>query len=294
MKSGLISVIIPVYNVENYLARCLDSIINQTYKNLEILCINDGSTDNSLKILKQFQLLDSRIRIISHNNRGLSYTRNVGIEISTGEYISFIDSDDWIDLNFYEKAVNNLINFNADICFGNMQDAPLNTFKTVDNDFKVLDFSKKIELCKNGSVCDKLYKRELFEANNLRFIEGKFYEDNIVTLKLMFFSKIVITDKSINYYYFRNENSICRNKNTDYEKKRNIDRIFMVKEIFNFFNNKTSMSEKKCIKEFITRTVFTSIRNFNFKLVRVLGFGFIIKYFLVKIYNKIFNKQKKL
>ena len=100
-----LTVILPVYNVEKYVAKTLDSIILQTYKNLEIICVNDGSTDNSLEILKQYAEKDSRIKIIDQANRGLSGARNVAMEVMTGDYFTFMDSDDWIQLGAYQKAM---------------------------------------------------------------------------------------------------------------------------------------------------------------------------------------------
>ena len=91
-----VSVIIPVYNVEKYLERCLDSVINQSFTDIEIICVNDGSTDNSLEILKYYEQMDDRVIVIDKENQGLSETRNLGINISNGKYITFIDSDDWI------------------------------------------------------------------------------------------------------------------------------------------------------------------------------------------------------
>lgn len=102
LKVVKLSVIIPVYNVEKYLKRCLDSVINQTLKDIEILCINDGSTDDSLSILEEYKSKDSRIVIISQGNKGLAATRNVGIENAKGEYLAFVDSDDWINSKFLE------------------------------------------------------------------------------------------------------------------------------------------------------------------------------------------------
>ena len=107
-----ISVIVPVYNVENYLSQCLKSIINQTYKNLEIICVNDGSTDKSLMILKEYEKKDKRIKVINQNNKGLAATKNVGMKIATGDYITFVDSDDYIDLNVYEKCIESIIKYN--------------------------------------------------------------------------------------------------------------------------------------------------------------------------------------
>ena len=99
----LVSIIIPIYNVEKYLTKCIESVINQTYKNLEIILVNDGSTDNSKEIIDKYSLIDSRIKVINKKNGGLSEARNAGIEIAKGDYIGFLDSDDWIELNMYEK-----------------------------------------------------------------------------------------------------------------------------------------------------------------------------------------------
>ena len=98
-----ISVIVPVFNVEKYLKFCLDSLTNQTIQDLEFICINDGSTDSSPDILEQFAKKDSRIKIFNQQNSGLSATRNRGVELATGEFLAFCDSDDWVDLDFYEK-----------------------------------------------------------------------------------------------------------------------------------------------------------------------------------------------
>lgn len=111
----LISIIVPVYNVEKYLEHCLNSIINQTYKNLEIILVNDGSTDNSLEICESFKQKDSRIKIITKGNGGLSSARNEGLKIAKGNYISFVDSDDWIDADFIKALYNNLISTDSDM-----------------------------------------------------------------------------------------------------------------------------------------------------------------------------------
>ena len=110
-----ISVVVPVYNVEAYLERCLDSLINQTLSDIEIICVNDGSTDSSPEKLEEFAKKDSRIKIINQENGGLSAARNTGIEAATGEYIGFVDSDDYVDLDFYEKLYNAATSHNADI-----------------------------------------------------------------------------------------------------------------------------------------------------------------------------------
>ena len=100
-----ISIIIPVYNVENYLAECLNSVVNQTYRNIEIIIVNDGSTDNSFSIIQQYQLQDERIKIINQENQGLSAARNAGMKVASGEYLWFVDSDDYVAINACEEFV---------------------------------------------------------------------------------------------------------------------------------------------------------------------------------------------
>ena len=114
-KQPLISVIVPVYNVENYLPRCLDSIINQTYTNLEILLVDDGATDNSGKLCDEYAQKDNRIRVFHKENGGVSSARNMGLDNATGEYIAFVDSDDYIDKCMYEIMLNSSVQNNADI-----------------------------------------------------------------------------------------------------------------------------------------------------------------------------------
>ena len=114
INNTVISVIVPIYNVENYINRCLNSIINQTYKNLQIILVDDGSTDDSGKVCDKYALKDSRIKVIHQKNSGPVRARKTGLEASTGEYIGFVDSDDWIEPNMYEEMLNNLIQTNAD------------------------------------------------------------------------------------------------------------------------------------------------------------------------------------
>lgn len=142
MKKIKISVIIPIYNVEQYLSQCLDSIINQTYTNLEIILINDGSTDNSEKICNQYKLLDPRIIVIHKTNGGLSDARNTGIKIATGDYISFVDADDFIDKNMYTILFQKINTTNADIIWYNHYN-----YQSSNEILKVLFLSKKNNIC---------------------------------------------------------------------------------------------------------------------------------------------------
>lgn len=115
----MISIIIPVYNIEKYLSRCIESVLDQTYQNLEAIFVNDGSTDNSLKILEEYQKKDKRIKIINKENAGSGAARNDGIEQSKGEYLAFLDSDDWYEKDFLERLYKNLKENNSEIAMCN-------------------------------------------------------------------------------------------------------------------------------------------------------------------------------
>lgn len=231
---SLISVIIPVYNVEKYLSKCVDSIINQTYTELEIILIDDGSTDSSGKICDSYCNLDKRIKVVHQNNRGLSYARNIGIELATGKYISFIDSDDWIENNMFEKLYNLADLYDADIVQGDY----IRVFNELDNkkihikeEFNILNseemllnlYNKEV-MIKNIVVWNKLYKAKLFET--LRFPVGKIHEDEAIIYKLYNSSNIIIDSNMVIYYYRQRQNSIIHKKIS----LKNLDLIDILEE----------------------------------------------------------------
>lgn len=210
---NLISVIVPVYNVESYLERCIDSIINQTYSNLEIILVNDGSTDSSGSICEQYSEKDSRIKVIHKKNGGLSDARNVGLDVATGEFISFIDSDDWVSRTMFSEMVEQFID-NVDIVGAKFIESSGQIEQSLINDSgQVLIFSGEAALKAhlNGkyfyiSVWNKLYRRELFEQ--LRFPVGRLAEDLYITHKLLIKSRqVAFIDKTV-MYYFQREGSI--------------------------------------------------------------------------------------
>lgn len=193
-----ISVIIPVYNTEKYLEQCLESVLNQTLQDIEIICVDDGSTDNSLEILKTFAQKDKRIIILTQQNQGQSVARNKGIEIAKGEYIGFVDSDDWISSEMLEKMYANAEEFESDITMCsftifNEKTAETNTsdsYMSLDlfpNTFENRNFSFKetydfiFRIC--VSPCNKIYKRDFIIKNNILFPEGLFFEDNVFFYK---------------------------------------------------------------------------------------------------------------
>lgn len=186
MNENKITVIIPVYNVEPFLKKCLESVINQTYKNLEILLINDGSTDDSLNICNSFAQKDERIKVVSKTNGGQSSARNVGISMMTGDFVSFIDSDDWLDMKMYEMLMHYMNLYDADVsvcqafyCYDNKK------IKAECDDGKVYQLDGYYNMLGHilpyqqpfmkFQAWNKLYKGELIK--DVRFKEGQVYEE---------------------------------------------------------------------------------------------------------------------
>jgi glycosyltransferase involved in cell wall biosynthesis len=215
-----ISVIVPIFNVEKYLYKCIDSIINQTYASLEIILIDDGSTDNCGVICDDYSLKDNRIKIIHKQNGGLSDARNAGLDVATGNYISFIDSDDYIHKRFYETLINLIVKYNADIAqceYSNIYEEDTNNFS---ND--KFNINERITVLYNNNsalnnlfnenyintvvVWNKLYKRELFK--NIRYPKGKVHEDEYTTYRVLFNTKKMILTRKRMYYYVQRSTSI--------------------------------------------------------------------------------------
>jgi Glycosyltransferases involved in cell wall biogenesis len=211
-----VSIIIPVYNVEDYLRQCLDSVINQTLRDLEIICVNDGSTDKSLQILEEYAHKDKRIRIINQKNSGQGTARNTGMDYATGEYVGFVDSDDWIELNMFKELYQDAINHNSDmvmcpICVfsENFEDLiyDFNYFNleyfNEDFDNSVFDYSKAIDFF--FSICvtpfNKIYKNEFLTKINVKFPEGLIFEDNPFFYKTFLEAKRVSLVRKFLYHY---------------------------------------------------------------------------------------------
>lgn len=208
----MISVIVPVYNVEKYLERCVKSIAAQTYKDLEILLIDDGSTDKSGKMCDDFQQTDSRIKAFHKQNGGLSDARNYGIEHSAGEFISFVDSDDYIDEKMLETLHRLITENDADLAVCSAMDVFEGKEVTQVKEIKEFNLNKvesyKYMLRGDGipSACNKLYKRQT--VGDVRFPVGKLYEDGFFTPQILKrVEKTAVTSKPM-YYYFRRADSI--------------------------------------------------------------------------------------
>ena len=201
IENPKVSVIIPVYNVEKYLHKCLDSILRQTLKEIEIICIDDGSQDNSLEVIKEYASKDNRIIVISQENKKQGAARNKGIEIAKGEYLAFIDSDDCVELDYFEKLYSLVKSYDADIVTTNIL-----KHKKKYNKYNVLykkeasatSLNDKINLCKDKSqrffnVVNKLYKKSLINDNNIRFAENCYFEDVMFSTKAIFCANKVVT-----------------------------------------------------------------------------------------------------
>ena len=233
----LVSIIVPVYNVEQWLPRCVDSLIAQTYKNLEIILVDDGSADNSGKICDEYAEKDDRIVVIHKDNGGLSSARNAGLEVAKGNYISFVDSDDWVSLLFIENLYVALKENNCEI-------SECNYVKTSGIDCQNDEFQPGIvvassEVAVNSViddgvfsviVCNKLYKKSLITVS---FEEGRLHEDTFWAHQIVANCKQIVKINDCLYYYYQRENSIM---GSSYSEKR-LDAIVSAEYRVVFLNN---------------------------------------------------------
>ena len=223
MKNPLISVIVPVYRVENYLPECIESICSQTYTNLEIILVDDGSPDNCGAICEKYAAKDSRIKVVHKPNGGLSSARNAGLDVASGEFIGFVDSDDIIEHEMYEKMMHTLLEKEADLCFCRVVAMDEDGTRRENNRLYgigevVLNGMETMErLLKQGSTYfesawNKLYNRELFE--NLRFAEGKLHEDARIIHRIYGKCNRVVVVEDLFYIYRLRSGSIMRGQFT--------------------------------------------------------------------------------
>ena len=229
MVEPKVSIIIPVYNVENYLEECLDSVINQTFSDLEIICIDDGSTDNTLNILKSYENIDSRIKVISQENKGVGSARNAGIEVATGKYIYFIDSDDYIYLDAIEEMYEQAERNSSDIVvISRMREEGKDRQKNRDgfnfdyalkingDNYKHLTFNykdiKKNVLNTYYNVFMVFYNKEFLDSYpDFVFQEGLIYEDVLFHVKTFLRAERISYIPKAFYFYRKNPNSIMGN-----------------------------------------------------------------------------------
>ncbi len=262
--NDLISVIIPIYNVEEYLNQCIESVIKQTYRHLEIILVDDGSPDKCPEICDMWAKKDNRIKVIHKQNGGLSDARNAGIDLSTGKYIAFVDSDDWIMPEMYEKMLHTLENENADICACNILACyPDENVVCGNNDYFVGNSEQTLDLLYSDtkypvSAWNKLYKRKCWD--NLRFPVGKICEDAFTTYLLIHNANYIIQIPEALYCYRIRSNSIMTSdfsiKRMDEEEAWRVNYQFVKKyypslfiKSFSFYLQKVHVLIKTITKE---------------------------------------------
>lgn len=251
-----ISVIIPVYNVEKYLSQCLDSVIKQTFKDIEIICVNDGSTDKCGEILQKYATKDNRIKIVVQENRGLSAARNSGLKLATASYISFIDSDDFVHSQFLEILYNAIKIDNCDVSGCNFAKISNDTEKPEINSLQCKNYVPALDVLldrKNFihfNVWNKLYKRETIQ--NIRFIEGIYYEDWVFNTCVFAQIKSFAWVNSPLYGYRVSNESIMR---SSYNLKKLNDYVTGINEVYDFICRNYCAQWQKIKRTRIARTV---------------------------------------
>ena len=237
---SLVSIIVPIYNGEKYIDRCLESILNQTYKDIEIVIVDDGSRDNSLKILKNYQSKDKRIKIYHQENKGPSAARNTGLHQSIGEYVMFVDADDYIDkdmVRYMVESINSefdamVLCDNSEIWVDTIDERKL--FEEYDTNISKDTVIKEIASGKAGLVCGKLFSRSIVEKNNIIFDKNiSMCEDQIFFLNVSRYCEVFShISKSLYFYDRRNENSIT----IKYQERAIENQIYVLQKIEDILN----------------------------------------------------------
>ena len=270
VSKDLVSIVIPIYNVEKYLKKCLDTVLSQTYNNIEIILVDDGSPDSCGIICDEYANKDKRIKVIHKENGGLSDARNAGIDIAKGRYITFIDSDDYVSSDYVEYLFNTLKKYNSKIstcghyiCFDNkmIEKTSLKT-KKVSKEEAMTDFlyDYDIDICSWG----KLYDISLFES--IRFPKGKIFEDSATTYKLFDLCDYIAVGKECKYYYIMRNDSITTKK----FNLNKMDLIEMTEEMCTFLTKKYPSLKKACNRRLMwaymstyTKIVYTNKSEFK-------------------------------
>ena len=289
MKDYKISIIIPIYNVEKYLEKCIESCLSQTYKNLEIILVNDGSTDNSKNICELYMKKDKRIVYIEKNNGGLSDARNMGIRKAKGDYFFFLDSDDWINNDSICKLVHSVIKCNSDIVVGcYLETSEKGTYgenvfgpkkeevmSGIDSVNKLINEGNSIGVV----VWNKLYKKELFD--HVIFEKGKIHEDVYFTPKVLYYAKKVSFINDVVYFYRNDREGSITNKKLS---KRNLDSLdgfksnylFFKDASFDTFSNEFLMKYFDMIIEYYCLFRVINNKNISFYLLKLFKNEYLI------------------
>lgn len=246
-----VSIIVPVYNVEKYLAKCLDSLVNQTLEDVEIIVVDDGSRDNSKQIIDEFQTkYPDKIKSFVKENGGLSDARNFGLDRANGEYIGFVDSDDYVTTEMFEEMYFLAQKYDAEMVICNLQKVDENG-KIIQKLTQVPNMPEKIDLAKNLSVfsdlgyfaCNKLFRKELFE--NKRFKKGVHFEDIQLVPQLLLGCKTLAQTQNYHYQYLERQDSITKT-----HTKKGLDLLKAVKDVEEVFYKSEYSDQKQALKRF--------------------------------------------
>ena len=253
-KKDLVSIIVPVYNGAEYIEKCLNSLMHQTYKLLEVIIIDDGSTDNTAIICKKICVKDARFRYYYQSNAGVSSARNNGIKISQGEYIVFVDADDMVSIHLLEYLDMGIKQYNASISICSCEKTYL-LDKPFGNKPPYYHLMKRNSLLeelydeddmKLWSVCGKMFDVQLFD--NIEFMEGKMYEDVDIVYRLLDKAKKVVNCQEVYYYYYSNPDSATKRS---YNLKR-LDQLWALEGLIDFLERKDMRSlYRKVIKQYL-------------------------------------------
>lgn len=281
MNNPLISVIIPVYNVEQYLEECLNSVIEQTYKNIEIITVNDGSSDRSLEILQKYALSHPNIKIINQENMGNSVARNKGIMLASGKYINFLDSDDYLETNAFENLVKQMEENNLDLIrFGAEPFVDGVDYKINKNQYDFRTFYKEgkvygkeeflaslqqtlLQKSFSASPCLYVVKREIVVENQIRFTSGIRYEDELFTLEVFLNVNRTMYDPNLYYKRRYRANSIMTSLKEDKNSQISFDSYaYVIREMGKLLHKYKNPMEKSLIKKRI-RKLYGITMNIN-------------------------------
>lgn len=254
---SVISVIVPVYKVERYLNKCIDSILNQTYRNLEIILVDDGSPDNCGRLCDRYAVLDSRVKVIHKENGGLSDARNAGLDIAKGDYIAFVDSDDYIDREMLQRLYDAMVDNNADMSICSIQmvdehEKQIGILPVIPGIYTGMQIIEEYDYFHGAFVVawNKLYKRAVFE--NLRYDVGKIHEDEFIFHKIFAQCQIVVCIDCAYYYYLQRKGSIMA-------QRTQLDRMHQIEALENRI---VWLQKNSLVSQSVYRAVFELSRAF--------------------------------
>ena len=269
----LVSIIVPIYNVEKYLRKCIDSILNQTLENIEVILVNDGSTDNSGKIIDEYKVRDSRVIAIHKENGGQSSARNIGLDIAIGKYIGFVDGDDWIDENMILELYTNCEINSSDVavCGRKVFDEEYNLVGSVEVENEIFDLNKvkisdyiirRLMYIHTMSSCNKLYKKDIIDRERVRFKDVSYVgsEDALFNYSILCIANKIISINKKFYNGVARKGSTCRAYRVGY-MERTVNLIQCVEEY-------TKKLNKEEILKVISPSIFLFFQQWNLNQIR--------------------------